>query len=319
MLRGDWLRTARCLRDRRERPRGARARHPGDRARDARLLRLARGREARVGRPHRAGRHGRSTGSRCTSCTRSSRASCRAPVGRRHRPLQVERHRALGRGDRARDRAARARARCRHDRGWLDGLRVEGRLDAIYAIGGGPGANRIGGTAAEDEAHRLAGGWMREAGLEVEVDPDGNLVGRLPGTSLELPEVWTGSHLDTRPAGRALRRPARRPRRSSRQSRGSGDGTDAGRCRLPRRGARLRRQPRRVARRRRSPAPLSSSTIEQGPVPRARRPRSASSRRSSATQRASSSSTGALATPARRRWTHATTRSSRRPSSSCDP
>ena len=43
---------------------------------------------------------------------------------------------------------------------------------------------------------------MREAGLEVEVDPDGNLVGRLPGLEPGLPEVWSGSHLDSVPQGR---------------------------------------------------------------------------------------------------------------------
>jgi allantoate deiminase len=42
---------------------------------------------------------------------------------------------------------------------------------------------------------------MAEAGLEVAVDAVGNLVGRAPGSSPELPEVWTGSHLDTVPDG----------------------------------------------------------------------------------------------------------------------
>lgn len=78
---------------------------------------------------------------------------------------------------------------------------VEERLDAIYAIQGGPGANRPGYSEAEDEAHRVVEGWMREAGLEIEVDPDGNLVGRLPGVERGLPEVWSGSHLDSVPQG----------------------------------------------------------------------------------------------------------------------
>ena len=42
---------------------------------------------------------------------------------------------------------------------------------------------------------------MEEAGLDVEVDSRGNVVGRLVGRSPELPEVWTGSHLDSVPAG----------------------------------------------------------------------------------------------------------------------
>jgi hydantoinase/carbamoylase family amidase len=41
---------------------------------------------------------------------------------------------------------------------------------------------------------------MREAGLDVEVDSAGNLIGRVPGGTRQ---VWTGSHLDTVPgAGR---------------------------------------------------------------------------------------------------------------------
>jgi len=79
--------------------------------------------------------------------------------------------------------------------------RLEDRLDAIYAIGGGPGANRVGYSPEEDEGHRLVGGWMAEAGLDVEVDPDGNLCGRLVGEEPELPEVWSGSHLDSVPQG----------------------------------------------------------------------------------------------------------------------
>jgi acetylornithine deacetylase/succinyl-diaminopimelate desuccinylase-like protein len=71
------------------------------------------------------------------------------------------------------------------------------RLDALYAIGGGQGANRPHGSAAEDEAHELAAGWMRDAGLVVEVDAAGNLLGRAG----ERADVWVGSHLDTVPRG----------------------------------------------------------------------------------------------------------------------
>ena len=80
-------------------------------------------------------------------------------------------------------------------------VRVLDRLERLYAIGGGPGANRLGGTREEDEAHELVAGWMREAGLEVQVDAAGNLFGRLRGRRPELPEVWTGSHLDSVPNG----------------------------------------------------------------------------------------------------------------------
>jgi acetylornithine deacetylase/succinyl-diaminopimelate desuccinylase-like protein len=75
-------------------------------------------------------------------------------------------------------------------------VRVLERLDELYAIGGGAGANRVGGTPDEDHAHDLAAGWMRDAGLKVEVDPSGNLIGRTKHAG-----VWTGSHLDSVPDG----------------------------------------------------------------------------------------------------------------------
>jgi len=75
------------------------------------------------------------------------------------------------------------------------------RLDVLYAVGGGRGANRPGGSEAERQACELAAAWMKEAGLEVEWDPAGNVVGRLFGSRPELPEVWTGSHLDSVPEG----------------------------------------------------------------------------------------------------------------------
>jgi allantoate deiminase len=76
-------------------------------------------------------------------------------------------------------------------------VRALERLEELHAIGGGPGANRIGYSPEEDEAHALARGWLEEAGFEVEVDEAGNLVGR----SAEATGVWTGSHLDTVPQG----------------------------------------------------------------------------------------------------------------------
>ena len=76
-------------------------------------------------------------------------------------------------------------------------MTISARLDELYAIGGGPGANRPHGSEAEDEAHRMAGAWVRAAGLEVMVDRHGNLFGR----SKRSADVWVGSHLDTVPRG----------------------------------------------------------------------------------------------------------------------
>ncbi|MGH3105264.1 MAG: Zn-dependent hydrolase [Gaiellaceae bacterium] len=74
--------------------------------------------------------------------------------------------------------------------------RAVARLDELYAIGEGPGANRLGYSPEEDEAHELAARWMRDAGLEVAVDGAGNTFGRRGAG-----DVWTGSHLDTVPDG----------------------------------------------------------------------------------------------------------------------
>ena len=76
-------------------------------------------------------------------------------------------------------------------------VRVLERLEQLYVIGGGPGANRPHASPAEDEAHELAAAWMREAGLSVEVDESGNLLGR----SARRDDVWVGSHLDSVPRG----------------------------------------------------------------------------------------------------------------------
>jgi allantoate deiminase len=75
------------------------------------------------------------------------------------------------------------------------------RLDELFGLGPGPHARRPGLGAEEEEACRLAAGWMETAGLDVTWDPAGNVVGRAPGAEPDLPEVWTGSHLDTVPSG----------------------------------------------------------------------------------------------------------------------
>ena len=81
----------------------------------------------------------------------------------------------------------------------MDATRALRRLEELYAIGAGPGANRIGYSPEEDEAHELARGWLEKAGLAVEVDAAGNLFGRGPVPGTETGEIWTGSHLDTVP------------------------------------------------------------------------------------------------------------------------
>jgi acetylornithine deacetylase/succinyl-diaminopimelate desuccinylase-like protein len=78
---------------------------------------------------------------------------------------------------------------------------VDERLSLLYELGGGRGANRIAGGDAERAACELVAQWMQEAGLAVERDAFGNVIGRLRGAEPELPEVWTGSHVDSVPEG----------------------------------------------------------------------------------------------------------------------
>jgi allantoate deiminase len=79
--------------------------------------------------------------------------------------------------------------------------RLVARLDALVRLDADRGANRPGLSRVEQCACALAATWMEEAGLDVSWDPAGNVFGRLPGAEPGLPEVWTGSHLDTVPHG----------------------------------------------------------------------------------------------------------------------
>lgn len=52
-------------------------------------------------------------------------------------------------------------------------------------------------TPEHRTAHLRVADWMREAGMEVEHDSAGNVVGRYAGTDPDAPALMTGSHLDT--------------------------------------------------------------------------------------------------------------------------
>jgi acetylornithine deacetylase/succinyl-diaminopimelate desuccinylase-like protein len=80
-------------------------------------------------------------------------------------------------------------------------VRILERLEELYTLGGGPGANRAAYSPEEDAAHALAAEWMDAAGLDVQADAAGNLLGRRRGSRPELGELWCGSHLDSVPQG----------------------------------------------------------------------------------------------------------------------
>jgi allantoate deiminase len=80
--------------------------------------------------------------------------------------------------------------------------RLTHRLEELAQIGKTPnnGVKRFSFTKEEQEANKLVEGYMREAGLKVEYDVVGNLIGTLAGSE-DLPTILLGSHIDTVPDG----------------------------------------------------------------------------------------------------------------------
>ncbi|MCY4280159.1 MAG: Zn-dependent hydrolase, partial [Acidimicrobiaceae bacterium] len=85
------------------------------------------------------------------------------------------------------------------DRGLLriNGDRLMQRLWDLAEIGPIPkgGNNRLALTDADKAGRDLVVTWMRDLGLEVDVDTIGNVVARQP--HMEGPPVMMGSHIDT--------------------------------------------------------------------------------------------------------------------------
>jgi len=80
----------------------------------------------------------------------------------------------------------------------IDADRLLRRLDQLAAIGpiAGGGSCRLALTDEDRAGRDLVAGWMRELGLEVAVDPIGNVFGLRRGTE-DVAPVMTGSHIDT--------------------------------------------------------------------------------------------------------------------------
>jgi hydantoinase/carbamoylase family amidase len=85
----------------------------------------------------------------------------------------------------------------------VDEARVLHRLDALAAIGAGPGGGvtRLAFSDEERRATDLVATWMREAGLTVAFDPFGTMFGSTDGNVPEAAVSMCGSHLDTVPNG----------------------------------------------------------------------------------------------------------------------
>ena len=82
----------------------------------------------------------------------------------------------------------------------INGERLLSRIQTLGRIGfqDKTGTTRLSYSPEYQEGRRLVEGWMREAGLQTQVDPVGNLTGRTPGKG---PRLCIGSHLDTVPGG----------------------------------------------------------------------------------------------------------------------
>jgi hypothetical protein len=74
--------------------------------------------------------------------------------------------------------------------------RLQGTLEKLSDFGRNPegGVTRLGFSQTELEARGYVKGLMKEAGLELRVDPAGNVFGRRLGTD-KLPTLLFGSHI----------------------------------------------------------------------------------------------------------------------------
>lgn len=81
--------------------------------------------------------------------------------------------------------------------------RIEKTLAALAAYGALPegGTTRLSYGPEYLAAQEFLRGEMTAAGMQVELDPIGNLIGTYAGREPGLPAVMSGSHLDTVPAG----------------------------------------------------------------------------------------------------------------------
>jgi N-carbamoyl-L-amino-acid hydrolase len=85
----------------------------------------------------------------------------------------------------------------------IDGDRLWRSLMDLAQIGATPlgGVRRITLTDLDRQGRDCVVGWFKSAGLEVRVDPIGNIFGRRAGSDARRPPIVAGSHIDTQPSG----------------------------------------------------------------------------------------------------------------------
>ena len=84
-----------------------------------------------------------------------------------------------------------------------DPERIQKRIDKLSQFGRNPegGVSRVAFSEADIQGRKYVLGLMRDAGLKVEVDAAGNLVGKRPGSDPSLKPIVFGSHIDSVPHG----------------------------------------------------------------------------------------------------------------------
>ena len=85
----------------------------------------------------------------------------------------------------------------------MNAARLNGRLKDLSRFGANPqgGVSRVAFSPADVEGRAFVMEMMRGAGLEVRVDPAGNIFGRRAGLLASAPPLLFGSHVDSVPEG----------------------------------------------------------------------------------------------------------------------
>lgn len=85
----------------------------------------------------------------------------------------------------------------------IDGPRLNGWLAEMSRFGRREdgGVDRVAFSDADLEARQWVRALMEDSGLEVSMDPAGNILGRRTGSEGGLPPLMLGSHIDSVPAG----------------------------------------------------------------------------------------------------------------------
>lgn len=91
----------------------------------------------------------------------------------------------------------------KYDTNGISGERIAFRLNELSQIGrtSDNGSNRPGFSKEENRAKELVAKWMKEAGLDVQIDGAGNVFGRLEGKNKKERTIICGSHVDSVPNG----------------------------------------------------------------------------------------------------------------------